>query len=271
MQQEQARTAKPRMRRSLLHDPSKLPAFRARKQAPLDTKTVRAEPTRQQEGDVASRAAPEQTAVERTEKAQSSLRAVSTGQEKGNATSRKAPEQKAVVQTGSAQSSLARRLYTAATAPLAARTDPDPDDELSAHLPEHVVGKGLKVLGHIVSDGEVAVLGEVQGNVYCKSLLVGRKARIVGDVIAKEVVVQGRIIGKIHAERLTLKSTCYVVGEIHHHAVKIEQGACFEGKSRRSERSISIAAISASLSEPRDPDVEFANCDAGEQVSLLAA
>ena len=226
MQQKTAGTANPRMRRSLLHDPSNLPAFKPQHRTQPNAKTSGAEP---------------------------------------------GEERNAVERKGNASSSLARRLYSAATAPLAAKPAPDPEDEILARSPEHVVGKGLKVLGHIVADGNVAVLGEVQGNVYCKSLLLGPAARIVGDIMAEDVVVHGRIVGTVQAERLTLKSACYVVGEIHHRAIKIEQGACFEGKSRRAERPISIDAISASLAEPQDPDVEFASCDDGEQTPLLAA
>jgi cytoskeletal protein CcmA (bactofilin family) len=48
-------------------------------------------------------------------------------------------------------------------------------------------------------------------------------------------VVRGKVIGSIRGLRVTLQSQSHVEGDIFHQSLAIEQGAYFEGKSRRSD------------------------------------
>jgi cytoskeletal protein CcmA (bactofilin family) len=98
-----------------------------------------------------------------------------------------------------------------------------------------VIGPDLIVAGNLVSKGEVQVDGEVQGDIHSSYVVIGEKARITGSVIADEVVVRGQVMGSIRSKRVILQSTSHVEGDIHHSALAIEQGAFFEGKSRRSD------------------------------------
>jgi cytoskeletal protein CcmA (bactofilin family) len=58
---------------------------------------------------------------------------------------------------------------------------------------------------------------------------------VTGDVAADEVVVRGRVVGSFRGVRITLQAQCHVEGDIFHQSLAIEQGAYFEGKSRRSD------------------------------------
>jgi cytoskeletal protein CcmA (bactofilin family) len=98
-----------------------------------------------------------------------------------------------------------------------------------------VIGPDLIIAGNLVSRGEVQVDGEVQGDIHSSYVVVGEKARITGSVIADEVVVRGQVMGSIRSKRVMLQATSHVEGDIHHSALSIEQGAFFEGKSRRSD------------------------------------
>lgn len=98
-----------------------------------------------------------------------------------------------------------------------------------------VIGPDLIVSGNLISKGEVQIDGEVQGDVHSSYVIIGEKARITGSVIADEVVVRGEVMGSIRSKRVMLQSTSHVEGDIHHSALAIEQGAFFEGKSRRTE------------------------------------
>lgn len=98
-----------------------------------------------------------------------------------------------------------------------------------------VIGPDLIVSGNLISKGEVQIDGEVQGDVHSSYVVVGEKARITGSVIADEVVVRGEVMGSIRSKRVMLQATSHVEGDIHHSALAIEQGAFFEGKSRRTE------------------------------------
>jgi cytoskeletal protein CcmA (bactofilin family) len=98
-----------------------------------------------------------------------------------------------------------------------------------------VIGPDLVITGNLMSKGEVQIDGEVQGDIHSSYVVVGEKARITGGIIADEVVVRGQVMGSIRGKRVMLQSSSHVEGDIHHSALAIEQGAFFEGKSRRSD------------------------------------
>ncbi len=98
-----------------------------------------------------------------------------------------------------------------------------------------LIGADLTIMGNLVSRGEVHVEGEVQGDIHGTNVVVGEKAKITGAIIADEIVVRGHVMGSIRGKRVMLQSTSHVEGDVFHQALAIEQGAFFEGKSRRSE------------------------------------
>jgi cytoskeletal protein CcmA (bactofilin family) len=123
-----------------------------------------------------------------------------------------------------------------------------------------IIGEDLTIRGNVISKGEVRVDGEIEGDIRCGSLLLGDKAQVRGGVTAEDIVVRGRIIGSIRGLRVTLQGQCHVEGDIFHQGLAIEQGAYFEGKSRRSDNPLeeieaagatSSANGSQSVSSPR--------------------
>ena len=98
-----------------------------------------------------------------------------------------------------------------------------------------VIGADLAIIGNLVSKGEVHIEGEVQGDLYGSLVQIGERARITGGIIADEVVVRGHVMGSIRSKKVMLQTSSHVEGDIYHQSLAIEQGAFFEGKSRRSE------------------------------------
>jgi cytoskeletal protein CcmA (bactofilin family) len=97
------------------------------------------------------------------------------------------------------------------------------------------IGADLTILGNLISKGEVHVDGEVQGDLHAANVVIGETARINGGIVADEVVVRGTVMGSIRGKRVVLQSSSKVEGDIYHSQLAIEQGAFFEGKSRRSD------------------------------------
>jgi cytoskeletal protein CcmA (bactofilin family) len=104
-----------------------------------------------------------------------------------------------------------------------------------------IIGEDLAIIGNVTSKGEIQVDGEIQGDVHCGSLLLGDKSQITGCVVAEDVVVRGRVVGSIRGLRVTLQAQSHVEGDIYHQSLAIEQGAYFEGKSRRSDNPLAAA------------------------------
>ena len=116
-------------------------------------------------------------------------------------------------------------------------------EKMSASL----IGADLVITGSLQSNGEVTIEGEIQGDIQCGSLLVGESARVQGNVVAEEVVIRGRVEGSVRGNHVALQSTSHVEGDVFHRSLAIEQGAFFEGKSRRSEDPIGSAPKPADI------------------------
>lgn len=95
------------------------------------------------------------------------------------------------------------------------------------------IGADLTIVGNLISRGEVHIDGELQGDLHAGNVVVGESARITGGIVADEIVVRGTVQGSIRGKRVVLQSSSKVEGDIFHSQLAIEQGAFFEGKSRR--------------------------------------
>ncbi len=98
-----------------------------------------------------------------------------------------------------------------------------------------VIGPDLIITGNLVSKGEMQIDGEVQGDIRGTNIIIGERARITGTVIAEETVIRGQVMGSVRSRRVMLQTSSRVEGDIYHQSLAIEQGAYFEGKSRRSD------------------------------------
>ena len=98
-----------------------------------------------------------------------------------------------------------------------------------------IIGDDLTIKGNVTSKGEIQIDGAIEGDIRCGSLLLGDKSKVTGGVAAEDVIVRGHIVGSVRGLRITLQAQSHVEGDIFHQSLAIEQGAYFEGKSRRSD------------------------------------
>lgn len=96
-----------------------------------------------------------------------------------------------------------------------------------------VIGPDLVICGNLISKGEVQIDGTVEGDIQGSHVIIGERASVTGGISADEVVIRGHVMGSIRSKRVMLQATSQVDGDIYHQALSIEQGALFEGKSRR--------------------------------------
>ena len=66
-------------------------------------------------------------------------------------------------------------------------------------------------------------------------VIVGESATIRGEIVAEEVVVHGRVIGRLRGAKIRLSATARVEGDIVHKTIAIESGAYFEGSVQRQD------------------------------------
>jgi len=95
------------------------------------------------------------------------------------------------------------------------------------------IGKSVIIKGELSGSEDLYVDGQVEGSIALKgnSLTVGPSGQVKASVEAKGVVVQGKMEGNIQAsERVELRKSAVMSGDIATQRISIEEGACLKGK-----------------------------------------
>ena len=102
---------------------------------------------------------------------------------------------------------------------------PGSADSAASHL-----GKAATAKGYLDTDGDLRVDGQVFGRVCADRLVVGPGGFLDGDVVAREVHIEGRLTGRIFALSVTLDASAEVNGRIFHHEVTVAKGARIDAR-----------------------------------------
>jgi cytoskeletal protein CcmA (bactofilin family) len=113
-----------------------------------------------------------------------------------------------------------------------------------------ILSADVKIEGDVVSEGELHISGSIKGDVVAKKLILAEGGSVTGTVEADVAVIAGNLSGRLTATSVTLAATAHVVADIVHVSLLIEQGAVFEGFSRRVD-TIEAAADDAPSPQPR--------------------
>ncbi len=95
------------------------------------------------------------------------------------------------------------------------------------------IGKSVVIKGDLTGSEDLYVDGQVEGSISLKtnSLTVGPNGQVKASVEAKGVVVQGRLEGNVQAsDRVELRKSAVVTGDISTQRISIEEGAYLKGK-----------------------------------------
>ena len=140
-------------------------------------------------------------------------------------------------------SKLSARLNSVAIAPVPQQHRTGPTDSGD----KSIIGNDLKIIGQgglrIISRGILQIDGEIEGDVQAAEVIIGSQGKVTGLVAGHQVTVSGKVSGAICAKTVTLQSTSEVEGDIHHMVFAIEQGAVFEGRSRRAGNEADLNAV----------------------------
>lgn len=94
------------------------------------------------------------------------------------------------------------------------------------------IGKSVVIKGELSGGEDLCVDGEVEGNIELRghSLTIGPSGRIRANIHARDVVIQGKVDGNIHGyERVELKNTAMLAGDIFTQRIVIAEGAMLKG------------------------------------------
>ena len=95
------------------------------------------------------------------------------------------------------------------------------------------IGKSISIKGDVLGDEDLVIEGRVEGRVELKNhhLTVGPNGDIHGELSAKQVTIVGRVSGNvIAAERIELRDTGRVEGDLHCPRLLVQEGGRVNGK-----------------------------------------
>ena len=96
---------------------------------------------------------------------------------------------------------------------------------------ETVLGDGAAFEGNVACEGSMKVEGTLKGDIKVSgTFVVGPNGSVTGDISAGEVIVFGKINGKIDAGGLEIKSTGKITGEVLVETLVTEAGGAMRAK-----------------------------------------
>ena len=107
-----------------------------------------------------------------------------------------------------------------------------------------MLGPKSRFVGEVFGDEEILINGRFEGKIRVdRSVTVGPSGDVVGDILAKSVVVAGKVDGQILAEvRAELLASAVVKGSVHAPKVVIAEGAQLQGSVAMSRADAAAAA-----------------------------
>jgi cytoskeletal protein CcmA (bactofilin family) len=96
-----------------------------------------------------------------------------------------------------------------------------------------LIGKSVVVKGELSGSEDLYIDGQVEGTIELRgnSLTIGPNGQVKANINAKGVTISGKLEGNVNAtDRLELRKTAIVLGDVATQRVSIEEGAYIKGK-----------------------------------------
>ncbi len=124
-----------------------------------------------------------------------------------------------------------------------------------------VLGPGIVWKGNLRGSGGVRIEGAFEGDITVRGLIViGETGRVICEMLkANTVVVAGTVNGSITAEKLEIRGTGRVWGDVTVVSLATEEGAFLRGQVRMEEHIEVQVESDIELTQPTQPPVEGTN------------
>ncbi|HLV39120.1 polymer-forming cytoskeletal protein [Xanthomarina sp.] len=94
---------------------------------------------------------------------------------------------------------------------------------------QNIISKGTKIIGDLISEGDLRIDGTIEGNLKTPGkIVVGKSGVVKGTLDGTDAHFEGKFSGKLTLSgTLTLKSSAHVEGEVVLGKLEVEPGATF--------------------------------------------
>ena len=107
----------------------------------------------------------------------------------------------------------------------------DPINSLKDKKSSLIIGEGATIKGEIKEENEITIQGNVDGDIECKDLIIGKTGSIKGKIKADTLYVEGSVEGEINVkDLLKLMSSSYISGKINYGSLQINEGGKLIGE-----------------------------------------
>ena len=111
------------------------------------------------------------------------------------------------------------------------------------------IGKSIVFKGELTGEEDLEIEGQVEGNVRLPNnqLTIGANGRLTAQVVAKSIIVIGRVKGNLTAtERIEIQATGIVEGDVKAPRLNVQEGAVLNGGIDMSATASAAAQTGAS-------------------------
>jgi cytoskeletal protein CcmA (bactofilin family) len=134
---------------------------------------------------------------------------------------------------------------------------PRPSAPVTTTQEQATLGKSLVIKGEVTGSESLYIDGRVEGSINLPGnrVTVGRNGVVAANILAREVVVMGKVTGNIEcSDRVDIRSEGSLTGDVISRRISVEDGAILRGsvqlapadkqeKSSRSESPKAMAAV----------------------------
>jgi cytoskeletal protein CcmA (bactofilin family) len=165
--------------------------------------------------------------------------------------------------------------------PLSSPEPPSPPSPISLERPastapaearqlKTLLGSGLALKGELLGREDVTIDGQFEGQIRVTGagVTIGANGRLTAEVEADEIIVEGGVDGSLRArERVVIRRSGKVTGDIETLRLLIEDGAIFRGHVEMARPGETLAARPASTARAEKVALHRVPVEASETVS----
>jgi len=110
---------------------------------------------------------------------------------------------------------------------------------VSKSNPNHIttlIGDGCEFEGNMSSSSATRIDGKLDGRIIGENtIVVGENGVVLGEIRATETVIYGRVEGSIESNRLEIKRSGIVLGDVFIESLIVEDGGIYNGRCTMNE------------------------------------
>ena len=110
---------------------------------------------------------------------------------------------------------------------------------------DSILGAETQIKGEIKTKGTLRIDGTFEGNIEADCLILTESAHCKGDILARQVIVGGRIEGQVTARVCAeIKPKGHLCGDVITQKLIVSEGGVFEGRSSMFKEDSTVVELS---------------------------